>query len=103
MLAKKYGFTPYSGELMGLFTNESHVVFLWLGPGKVLFSVTQQGKAASCHFASNKKGLRFLKQAIDEFVEFVFWSLKSVTMVLAQVERPSVGLHLAFQLEPIPL
>lgn len=76
---------------MGLCTNENHAVFVWHGPGKVLFSVTQQGKAASCHFASDKKGLRHLKQAIDEFVQFVFCSLKSVTMVLAQVSKPSVG------------
>ena len=84
-------FAPYRGCLMGLCTNDNHAVFRWRGPGKILFSVTQQGLAASCHFASDHDGLRHLKKAIDEFVQFVFCSLKSVTMVLAQVKRSSVG------------
>lgn len=84
-------FVPYNGYLMGLPTDENHLVFRWIGEGKVLFSVAQKGLAASCHFASDKKGLRHLKQACDEFVTFVFFLFDWCKMVIAQVERPNVG------------
>lgn len=84
-------FSPYSGDLMGLCTNENHLVFRWHGPGKILFSVSRRGNAASCHFASNKNGLRYIKKAVDEFVEFVFWLFDWCTMVVAQVTKDSVG------------
>lgn len=84
-------FSPYAGDLMGLCTDENHLVFRWNGPGKILFSVSRRGNAASCHFASNKKGLRYIKKAVDEFVRFVFWAFKWVTMILAQVKKASVG------------
>ena len=90
-MAGSVNFTPYSGDLIGLYTDENHLVFRWNGPGKILFSVSRRGNAASCHFASNKDGLRYIKKAVDEFVQFVFWLFDWCIMVLAQVERPSVG------------
>ena len=84
-------FEPYQGDLMGLTTNDNHLVFRWVGPGKILFSVSRRGNAASCHFASDRTGLRHLKQAIDDFVLFVFWLFDWCIMVLAQVSKPSVG------------
>lgn len=84
-------FTPYSGYLQGLYVDDNHLVFRWNGPGKILFSVSRRGDAASCHFASDKKGLRHLKQAIDDFVLFVFWLFDWCTMVIAQVIPASVG------------
>lgn len=84
-------FAPYSGDLIGLPVDENHLVFRWNGPGKVLFSVSRRGDAASCHFASDPAGLRHLKKAIDAFVLFVFWLFDWCMMVLAQVQRPSVG------------
>lgn len=84
-------FSPYSGDLMGLYVDENHLVFRWHGPGKILFSVSRRGNAASCHFASNKHGLRYIKKAVDEFVRFVFWLFDWCTMVLAQVTKASVG------------
>jgi len=83
-------FYPYDGDLMGLPTNENHLVFRWSGPGKILFSVARRGNSASCHFASNKKGLRYIKKAVDEFVQFVFWLFDWCIMVLAQVKKASV-------------
>jgi len=85
-------FYPYSGDLMGLPANENHLVFRWNREGcKVLFSVSRRGKAASCHFASNKSGLRYIKEAVDKFVEFVFWLFDWCIMVIAQVSKASVG------------
>jgi hypothetical protein len=86
-----YGFTPYSGDLIGLTADENHLVFRWNKPGcKVLFSVARRGDAASCHFASDFAGLRQLKKAIEEFVLYVFWLFDWCKMVSAQVLRPSV-------------
>lgn len=77
---------------MGLPTNEHHLVFRWARKDcKVLFSVTKRGEAASCHIASDKKGLRQLKKAIEEWCLFVFWLFDWCKMILAQVLRPSVG------------
>lgn len=84
-------FSPYVGDLMGLPVDENHLVFRWNGPGKILFSVSRRGNAASCHFASNKNGLRYIKKTVDEFVLFVFWLFDWCTMVLAQVKKASVG------------
>ena len=95
-------FFPYHGYLMGLPTNENHLVFRWKGPGKVLFSVAQKGEAVSCHFASDKKGLRHLKQACDEFVKFVFFLFDWCKMVLAHVARDSIG-RLIMKIGFIPL
>lgn len=93
---------PYHGYLMGLPTDENHLVFRWIGPGKVLFSVAQKGLAASCHFASDKKGLRHLKQACDEFVKFVFFLFDWCKMVIAHVGKESIG-RLIMKIGFVPL
>lgn len=76
---------------MGLYADENYLVFRWTGPGTVLFSVARRGDAASCHFASDKAGLRHLKQAIEAWCRFAAWLFDWCRMILAQVKRPSVG------------
>ena len=72
-------FEPYSGDLMGLASDENYLVFRWRNKDcKILFSVSRRGDAASCHFASDKAGLRLVKQAIDEFTQFVFFFVRLV-------------------------
>jgi len=85
-------FAPYGGDLIGLPTDSNHLVFRWARDGcKILFSVTKRGLAASCHFASDKAGLRHIKQAINEFSTFVFDLFKWCTMILAVVAKDSIG------------
>lgn len=84
-------FVPYAGYLMGLCADKDHMVFRWKGPGKVLFSVTQIDEAVSCHFASDKIGLRHLKKACDDFVNFCFYLFPWCKMVIACVAVSSVG------------
>lgn len=85
-------FILYSGDLMGLPTNEKHLNFRWNNKDcKVLFSITRQGNAASCHFASDKRGLRKLKKAINEFVNFTFKNFSWCEMIIAKVRRNSVA------------
>lgn len=71
---------------MGLPTNENHLNFRWCEPGcKVLFSVCQQGSAASCHFASDKPGMKKIIKAINEFCEFVFWMFDWCKIIMAKI------------------
>lgn len=84
-------FVPYDGELMGLPVSPNHLVFRWnVGFCKILFSMTQQGLSANCHFASDKAGLRHIKTAIDSFVQFVFSTFDWCRMTIANISRPSV-------------
>ena len=85
-------FYQYEGDLMDLPHDDNHLVFRWLEPGcKILFSVSRMGNGASCHFATDKAGLRKLKQAVNEFCEFCFWLFDWCEMVLAKVKKPSVS------------
>ncbi len=62
----------------------------WGGPGKVVASYAMRGNAISAHFASDKKGLRHIKSAIEDFCAWIFDTYKWCTMILAMIERPSV-------------
>lgn len=87
-----HNFAPYSGDLIGLPCDRNHLVFRWGDNDcKILFSVCRRGNAASCHFASDKKGLRKLKQAINEFTAFVFDLFKWCIMSIAIVSKSSIG------------
>ena len=85
-------FIPYSGDLIGLPTSGNHLNFRWAEPDcKVLFSTCRQGNAASCHFASDKRGIFKIKRAINEFCEFVFWLFDWCEFVMAKVSLKKVG------------
>lgn len=76
---------------MGLMTNENYAVFRWDEPDcKVLVSVAQRGNAANCHFACDRNGLRKMKQAIEEFCDFIFKVLEWCDSVMAIIEKKSV-------------
>lgn len=76
---------------MGLVYNDNYMVYEWLNSDcKILFSITRQGNAIACHFASDKKGLRHLMQAFAEFEEFLYNTFDWCEMFLAIIERPSV-------------
>jgi len=83
-------FVEYDGETSNLPTSENHINFRWVGSG-ILFSVCRIGNAASCHFSSDKSGLRRLREAINHFVEFVFGIFDWCKMVIAKVVKKSVG------------
>ena len=82
---------PYEGDLIGLPTDKNHLNFRWMEPGcKILFSVCRQGNAASCHFASDKRGLRKLKLAIKDFINYVFTEFEWCEMLFAKIVPNSV-------------
>jgi hypothetical protein len=87
----KVKFTPYVGDLIGLSVNEHYLIFRWIEPDcKVLFSVCRLGDAANIHLASDKKGLRKLRQASNDFCEFVFWLFDWAKMILCKITVKSV-------------
>ena len=84
-------FYEYSGDLIGLETTDNHLIYRWSDRGcKILFSVCRHGNAASCHFSSDKNGLRKLRVAINEFMGFVFKSFTWCEMIIAIVKVNSV-------------
>lgn len=84
-------FIPYCGPTGDLLTNENHLVFQYQDCPEILFSVSRRGNAASAHFSCGKSGLRHLKQAINDFCNWVFWLFDWCEMILAQVKKESVG------------
>ena len=84
-------FAIYTGDVGELQTSKNHLNFKWLRSDcHILFSMVQQGKAVTCHFTSDKAGLRKLKQALNEWCEFCFWLLKECEMIIGIIEKASV-------------
>lgn len=78
-------FEIYSGDLMGLPTNENHLNYIWNDPDcKVLFSATKQGKAMSCHVACDKRGVFRIVKAINEFIDFIFQNYQWCDMLISK-------------------
>lgn len=83
-------FKPWHGKTYNLATNENHLVFRWIDNScLILFSVCKKGDSASCHFYSNKPGLRKLKRAINDFCEFLFYSFDWCKIILANTFKSS--------------
>ncbi len=70
--------------------NESYHVVKWPGPGKIFGSYVRRGEALTVHFSSDKKGLRHIKQAINDFCEWAFHMFEWCKMIIALIEKPSV-------------
>lgn len=84
-------FYLYQGDTMGIETNEKHLIYRWGNLDcKILFSICRRGNSASCHFASDKRGLRLLKKACNEFVDFVLNKYRWCKNVVAVVNKKSV-------------
>lgn len=84
-------FIEYTGNTESLPKNDSYIVFKYFDKScKILFSVTRQGKAAVCHFYSDKPGLRKLKQAILCWCTFCFSIFNWCEMIVGLIEKPSV-------------
>ena len=84
-------FILYYGSTYNLRTNENYLNFRWLLKNTlILFSITQQGNGAICHLYSDKKSLRYLKQALSEWCKFVFENYNWCKMIIAIIEKPSI-------------
>ena len=84
-------FIPYTGETGDLTTNENHLVFKWIEPStEILFSVTKKQDAAQCHLLCSK-GVKRLKEACREFVDFVFYLFDWCKMILIASNKNSIN------------
>lgn len=79
-------------DLLGVAMSSNNIAVLWDGPGRIILSFAQRGASISAHFASNKEGLRHIKQAINDFCEWIFSICEWCMMILAVIKRnrPSV-------------
>jgi hypothetical protein len=84
-------FEPYYGDTGDLVSDNNYLVFRFPDDGcQILFSVSRIGDAATCHLSSDKAGLKKLRGAINEFVEFVFYLFYWCKMVICVLSRASV-------------
>ena len=84
-------FIPVTGPTGRLPTNAAHLNFKWVEPGRgVMFSITRRGRAASCHFTADRAGMHRIHDAVDEFLQFVFYMFPWCDMVLALITLEKV-------------
>jgi hypothetical protein len=84
-------FMPYYGKVDSVERQENYLNFIWAEPDcTVIYSVTRQGNGATSHFTSDKRGLRKLEQALNEWCEFCFWLFDWCEMVIAKIDKSSI-------------
>lgn len=89
--ADQLSFRPafHCEDALGVAVDDNHSVFKWSG-GQVFFSCCQKGDALSAHFSTDRKGIRLLRQAIEEFCTWAFDVMPWCRMIFACIVRPSV-------------
>lgn len=81
----------FKGDDCGIARDENHALFQWVdGKYRVVFSITQRGRALVAHFACRKESLRQVKKAIQEFVEWCFEHYEWAQYVAAPIAKKSV-------------
>jgi hypothetical protein len=81
--------------------NDNYLCVKWYN-ANIVFSYARRGNALCCHFAADKKSLRKIKNAISDFCEWAFDEYRWCDMLLAFVEKKSVG-RLISKLEFVPI
>ena len=84
-------FILYFGEIGDLPTTDNHLIYRWITDRdcKILFSVVEHGEALSIHLSSDKKGLPYLEQAVNEFCDYCF-SFPKYKSIIGKINRPSI-------------
>ena len=75
-------------------TNENHLVYEYLpSNGKIQFSISRQGNAASIHIACEPDAAHQLRTAFKEWLQFVFESFPWTTMIIGKIndKNPKVA------------
>lgn len=86
-------FFPYNGYVGELPMNENYLAFKWDKPGThVLFSACQQGKGIRSHFTADKKSLRYMKKALNEWNDFCFELFKDSDVLYAIIPKERKGI-----------
>lgn len=83
---------PLSGSDCGVARLDVCEVLEWSDEThRVVFSFARLGGGMNTHFACEPDSIRFVKQAIDEFCEWLFWAYQWCEMVFALTGKPSIG------------
>ena len=82
--------TKLKGDDLGVCRSDNHALYEWNGKGKVVFSATALGKGLSIHFAAEKKSLREIKPAINEFCKWAFKTFEC-RMIFGEISRESIA------------
>lgn len=77
-------------DWLGVANDQDHMVVRWL-EAPIFFSFAQKGMAISAHFSSDRKSLRLLRKAIDEYCNWAFHAMEWCKMIIACVKRNSVA------------
>ena len=84
-------FKSYSEDTGELPTNKNHTVIRWSREDcQILFSLTNQGEALSSHFSPDKAGLRYIKDAVNDYCEYCKTKYSWCKMIIGKVQRQSV-------------
>lgn len=83
-------FSLVKDDLQGVLMNKVNLACVWSGPGRVIFSFARRGQGMSAHFSSDKKGLRHIKAAINDFCVWIFENYRWCRMIFAMITKPSV-------------
>lgn len=81
---------PLSGDDLGVYRNENYFLVEWRGRGRIVFSATRKGDAIFFHFASDKRAVRDVKEAMQFYIRWVFHTCKWCKMMLTAIDKRSV-------------
>lgn len=84
---------PLTGDDMGVYRDENHTVFEWVGRSRIVFSATRMGDALSCHMAFGKEAMREVRQSIEEAFDFMMKACPWCTMVFVNIFKDRHGLR----------
>lgn len=70
-------------DLMGAAFDHNHSAIGWNKKGKVVFTFARRGDALDCHFAADKKALRYIREAISDFIAWVRKNILWCKMIIA--------------------
>ena len=79
-------FSELQGDDLGVFRNDNYRLVQCMD-GHIVFSFAQKGKAMTAHIASDKKGLRYIKPAINSFCQLIFNSYNDIKMIFAAIGK----------------
>ncbi len=79
-------FSELQGDDLGVYKDENYRLVECLD-GHIVFSYTRKGNAISAHFAADKQGLRYIKEAIDKFCLWLFSVYDWCRVIFAVVDQ----------------
>ena len=79
-------------DLMGVPFDNNHLAIGWKKKGCVVFSFRHlSGGSLDCHFSANKEALRHIREAINDFIEWVRTTYPECYRIVAAINRNSVS------------